>query len=183
LAQEAWCQLGLDRLILMPLGEAAHRQVEQDPGREARYELCRLAVAGDDRFEVSRREIDRAGPSYTVLTLRALRQSAPDDELFFVMGGDEAASLGTWREPEEVLRLATIAVAEREDARQERVRAAIDDLRGSDRVTFFSMPDIAVSSSIVRRRLAEQMPIRFLVPDLVADYIERTGLYRAAVPT
>ena len=167
----------------MPVGEAPHREIEQDPGAEVRYELCRLAVDGDDRLSVSRREIDRPGPSYTVDTLRALREESPDDELVLIMGADQAASLLDWREPEEVLRIASIAVAAREPTARERVHEAVEALGGADRVRFFSMPGIEVSSSMIRDRIATDRPFRQLVPAAVADQIERAGLYRAGVAT
>lgn len=182
-AQEASWQLELDEVVLMPVGEAPHREIEQDPGPEARYELCRLAVAGDERLSVSRLEIDKPGPSYTVETLRALREETPDAELFFIMGADEAASLPKWKDPEEVLRLASIAVAERDSTGRDRVREAVELLGGGDRVRFFSMPGIAISSTMIRERIASGRPIRYLVPDAVAEYIERAGTYRAGVTT
>ena len=112
-AQEAVVQLELDRVLFMPVGQAPHRELEGDPGAEERLEMVELATADDERFEVSRLEVDREGPSYTSDTLRALREARPDDELFLILGGDQAASLPAWHEPEEVLALATVAVLER----------------------------------------------------------------------
>jgi nicotinate-nucleotide adenylyltransferase len=180
-AQEAHWQLGLDRLLVVPTGEAPHKEIVQDPGREVRFELCRIAFGDDERFELSRAEVDRDGPSYTVDTLRELRVSGGEDELFFILGGDEARSLASWHQPGEVLALATLAVAERDEDRREVVTAAISSLSGSERVTFFSMPRIAISSSGVRERVAAGRPIRYLVPAGVADHIESAGLYRQGV--
>jgi nicotinate-nucleotide adenylyltransferase len=168
-------------VLVIPTGEAPHKEIEQDPGREVRYELCRLAFGGDERFELSRREIDRRGPSYTADTLRALREEGSGDELFFIVGGDEARSLADWHEPEQVLALATLAVAERDHDRREQVAAAIAGLSGSERVKFFTMPRIGVSSSIVRGRVVAGRPIRYLVPAAVAEYIENAALYRQGV--
>ena len=91
-----------------------HKEAESDPGVEHRVELCRRAVAGDPRFSVSRLEADAPGRSFTVDTLRRLHESSPEDELTFIMGGDMAHALPTWHEPEAVLSLATLGVAERE---------------------------------------------------------------------
>ena len=113
-AQEALAQLELDRVVFMPVYEPPHKEAERDPGVEHRVELCRRAVAGDDRFEVSRLEADTPGRSFTVDTLRRLHESSPEDELTFIMGGDMAHALPTWHEPEAVLSLATLGVAERE---------------------------------------------------------------------
>lgn len=162
----------------MPVGDAPHREIERDPGPEVRHELCRLAAEDSSWLDVSRIEVDRDGPSYTVDTLRALRDEDPERELIFVMGGDQAAKLPTWRDPEQVLSLATIAIAERDTGRREDVTAAIADLSGSESVRFFAMPGIDVSSTIVRARAAAGRPIEYLVPRRVAGYIERAGLYR-----
>lgn len=178
-AQEAHAQLGLDRVVLMPAGVPPHKQLAPgDPSPEARYELCLAAVAGDERFVVSRTELDRAGRSYTADTLRLLREQQPDDELTFIVGGDMAASLPSWREPEAVLSLATLAVAERVGAKRAVIERELAPLAGAERVEFFAMPRIDVSSSIVRARVAAGRPIRYLVPDAVAEAIDRAGLYR-----
>lgn len=181
-AQEACDQLRLDRVLLMPAARPPHKEVASDPGAETRWELCRLAVADDERFEVSRLELDRPGRSYTVDTLRELRELSPQDELTFIVGGDMARSLPRWREPATVLELATLAVAERAGAERAAIR---DDLRAlgaelvDERVRFFDMPRIDVSSSLVRERVAQGRPIRYLVPDAVADAIAANGWYAA----
>lgn len=180
-AQEAWVQLGLDRVLLVPAGVPPHKEVEAEPGVEHRVAMCEAAVAGDDRLAVSRADVDRAGPAYTVELLRAVREAAPDDELWFVVGGDMAYSLPAWREPETVLSLARLAVAEREGVRRSDIAERLAALPGAaDRVDFFEMPRLDISSSRLRRRAAAGGPLRYLVPVAVADYIVREGLYRAA---
>ncbi|HEV2074677.1 MAG TPA: nicotinate-nucleotide adenylyltransferase [Thermoleophilaceae bacterium] len=178
-AQEAHEQLRLDRVLLVPVGEAPHRSVEGDPGAEARAELCERAVAGDERFRVSRIEVERPGPSYTLDTLRELSERSPQDSLVLILGADQVAGLPEWRGPEEVLRLAVVAVAEREGARREEVRRATAGLRGAERIGFFAMPRIDVSSTLVRERAAAGRPVRYLVPHPVAEVIEQRGLYRS----
>jgi nicotinate-nucleotide adenylyltransferase len=174
LAQEAHAQLGLDSVTLVPFARPPHRELEQDPGAETRLALAERAVAGDHRFAVSRVELDRPGLSYTVETLRELRSHG---ELVLVLGGDQAVALPSWHEPEEVLSIATVAVAEREEWRRSEVLDAIGALGGD--VTFFDMPRVDVSSSLVRRRLREGKPIRYLVPDAVAEAIAEQSLYGA----
>jgi nicotinate-nucleotide adenylyltransferase len=178
-AQEAHDQLGLDRVVLMPAGVPPHKQVEADPGAEARYALCQAAVEGDERFGVSRLELDRPGRSFTVDTLRTLHDQSPQDDITFIAGGDMARSLPSWREPEALLTLATLAVAERAADKRTAISAAIAPLAGSDRVRFFDMPRIDISSSLVRERAANRRPIRYLVPDAVADAIAQNGWYTA----
>ena len=178
-AEAALSQLGLDRLLLMPVARPPHKQPVEDPGPEHRLAMCRLAAAGDERIGVSELEVQRGGPSYTVDTLRALHEASPQYELTFVAGGDMAASLPGWRDPEAVLRLARFAVAEREGAGRIEVERALAGLAGGDRVVFFDMPRIDVSSSAIRRGIAAGRPVRDLVPDAVARYIEEHWLYGA----
>jgi nicotinate-nucleotide adenylyltransferase len=179
-AQDAWAQLGLDRVLLVPVQQPPHKSAEGDPGVEHRVEMCRRAVVGDDHFGVSRVEADVEGPSYTVDTLRRLHDEAPEDELTFIVGGDVAHTLPTWREPEAILVLARLAVAEREGVRRADIAERLSGLDGAaDRIVFFDMPRIDVSSSLVRRRVAAGLPVRYLVPDAVADYIAHAGLYGA----
>jgi nicotinate-nucleotide adenylyltransferase len=182
LAQEALVQLELDSVIFMPMGQAPHREIAADPGAEVRFELAEAAVAGDDRFSASRLEVDREGPSYTVDTLRQLKEERPDDELVWILGGDQAAALKRWREPDAVLELATIAATDRGAWRRAGIFVEAAHLRNSDRLKFFEMPPIGLSSSLVRRRVARGQPIRYLVPDGVVDLIESRGLYREGAP-
>ncbi len=177
-ASEAVDQLGLERVVLMPVAAPPHKEVPDDPGPEERLELCERATAGDGRLSVSRLELDRGGASYTVDTLRELHQNDPEDDLTFIVGGDQALGLPTWREPREVLRLAALAVAERSGAAR---RDIVERLEGlpTERVRFFDMPRLDVSSSAVRRRVAAGRTIRYLVPDGVAERIAERGLYRA----
>jgi nicotinate-nucleotide adenylyltransferase len=176
-AQEAYLQLQLDRVMLMPARIPPHKPVEHEPGVAHRLELCRLAVQGDDRFSVSDLELARPGPSYTVDTLEELNSSEPNNELFLIVGGDVAAGLPQWREPERVLGLATLAVARRRGTAWASVESALRGLRGGERARFFRMPQIGVSSTIVRERVRAQQPIRYIVPDQVAEYIARHRLY------
>jgi nicotinate-nucleotide adenylyltransferase len=179
-ASEAADQLRLDRVLLVPANEPPHKEVPDDPGPEVRAELCELAVAGDDRLAVSRVELERGGRSYTVDTLHALRAAHPEAELTFIVGGDMALSLPAWREPAEILRIARLAVAERSGVvRQDildRLRDELGDVRG--RIDFFAMPRLDVSSSELRRRVAEGRSVRYLVPEAVAQHIAGRGLYR-----
>src|SRR5918992_5330595 len=166
----------------MPVGEAPHRDLESDPGAEARLEMVELAIGDDPRFATSRLEIDRSGPSYTSDTLRELGEKTPDDELCLILGGDQAAALPRWHEPEAVLSLATVAVVERTNWSRNAIGITLGRLPGAERIRYLDMPVMQVSSSAIRRRVAERRPIRYLVPDKVVSYIEANGLYRAEKP-
>jgi nicotinate-nucleotide adenylyltransferase len=178
-ATEAADQLNLDRVLLTPVAVPPHKEADQDPGAQERLELCRLAVAGDERLEVCDLEIARGGASYTVDTLRALLKRDPENQLTFILGGDIALGLPNWHEPEAVLELATLAVAERAGASRLEISDRIEGaFPGVASLEFFEMPRIDISSSEIRSRVAGGRPIRYLVPDAVADRIDQGGLYR-----
>ena len=176
-AQEAHRELALDRVLFIPARIPPHKPVEHEPGPEHRLELCRLAVAGDERFAVSDTELQRAGPSFTLDTLKMLSTQAPQDELFLILGGDIAAGLADWHQPEQVLELATVAIAERRGTSRDAVDRTLSGLRGGERARFFAMPRIEISSTMVRHRVGAGQPIRYFVPDQVEDYIQQHGLY------
>jgi nicotinate-nucleotide adenylyltransferase len=168
--------------VFVPYGQPSHRTLENDPGPELRLTMCEYAVSADARFGVSRIEIDRPGPVYTVDTLRELNRRAPDDELVLLIGGDQAAALGSWRDPEEIMSLATLGVAERDEWRREEIVERLGALRDPDRVEFFDMPRMEVSSTMLRARAREGRPIRYLVPDKVANFIGAQSLYGSSTP-
>lgn len=178
LAQEALWQLGLREVVLVPTGQAPHKRIVDDPGRELRMTMTRLAAADDSRFSVSALEVEREGPSYTYETLEALADEKGDTELVFVMGADAAVGLESWREPERVVELARIAVARRAGVSEADVAAAMRSLGAGERVTMLEMPQFGVSSSAVRERAAAGRPLRYLTPEPVARFIEEKGLYR-----
>jgi nicotinate-nucleotide adenylyltransferase len=178
LAQEALWQLELSEVVLMPTGDAPHKRIADDPGREQRLAMTRLAAADDSRFSVSTLEVDRDGPSYTFETLELLADERGDTELVFVMGADAAVGLESWRRPERVVELARIAVAGRSGVSEAEVAAVMRSL-GADRgqATMLEMPQFGVSSSSVRERAAAGRPLRYLVPESVARFIEEKGVY------
>ncbi len=178
LAQEAQWQLGLEEVVLVPTGSAPHKRIAGDPGREARMEMTRLAAAEDGRFSVSALEVEREGPSYTYETLEALAEDRGDRDLVFVMGADAAVGLESWREPRRVVGLASLAVARRAGVSDADVAETLSSLGCEGRATMLEMPQFGVSSSAVRERARQGRPLRYLVPDPVAEFIERRGIYR-----
>jgi len=179
LAQEAAAQLGLERVLLVPTGRAPHKRIPDDPGAEARVEMAAAATDGDGLLEVERFEVEEAGrsdePSYAYRTLEAL--AGDGMELVWIMGADAAAGLERWRNPERILELARLAIAERRGVERAEVEAVLKRLGGARRATFVEMPEIGVSSTLVRQRVAAGKPIRYLVPEGVAELIARRGLY------
>lgn len=162
----------------MPTGEAPHKEIPADPGREIRMAMTKLAAAEDERFEASPVEVNRDGPSYAYETLEALAEQEGDTQLVWLMGADAALGLESWREPRRVLELARLGIARRGDAPGDEVRAVLTRLGAREEATVVEMPRFAVSSTEVRRRAGAGRPLRYLVPDSVADFIAERGLYR-----
>ena len=178
LAQEAIWSLGLDELVLVPTGRAPHKVIAPEPGPEVRLELAEAAARGVDRVRVSALEVEREGPSYAYRTLELLEDELPGSDFTFVMGADVAASLESWRRPERVLELARVAVAGRPGIDVGAVSAALERLGADEGARTLQMPEIEVSSTLVRERVAAGKPVRWLVPDAVAELIRERGLYR-----
>lgn len=181
LAQEAIWELGLDQLILVPTGEAPHKRIDPEPGPQLRLEMAEAAVAEFDGVRVSDLEVARDGPSYAYRTLELLADELPGSQLTFVMGADVAAGLGRWRHPERVLELARVAVAARPGVDSLRIDRVLGDLGAESAARSVEMPEIGVSSTMVRERVAAGRPIRWLVPEAVAGLIATRGLYRESV--
>ena len=177
LAQEAVFGLGLDELILVPTGEAPHKRIDPEPGPEVRLEMARLAVAGCERISVSDIEVGREGPSFAYRTLELLADELQETDLTFVMGADVAAGLDGWKRPERVVELARIAVAERAGVERADVDEVLGRLGAGERAARVEMPPIGISSSMIRARIAAGQPVRWLVPDTVAQLIAERGLY------
>ncbi len=138
--------------------------------------MCHLAGAGIEGLSVSAIEIERGGVSYTVDTLRSLHADDPQAQLTLILGADVASTLGSWREPSELLALADVAVAARPGA-------TMPAPLPGERVSVLEMPEIAISSSLVRERAARGEPIEQLVGAAVAGYISEHGLYGAPART
>jgi nicotinate-nucleotide adenylyltransferase len=164
--QEARYRLALDRLLVVPAGTPAHRAPPETPA-ELRLRLAEAAFAGEPRTEVSRIELERPGPSYTVDTLEAL---AGEGELYLILGADQYATFERWREPDRIRRLARLAVAPRPGA----------PVPDGDAIVLPS-PLVDVSSSELRRRLAAGEPVRHVIPAGALALLERgSGAGRTA---
>ncbi len=174
LAHAALAALRLDEVRWMPAGQPwqKERQVTPAVHREA---MVRLAIAGEPRFVLERMEIERAGPSYTLDTVRALAAAEPAAEWVLIIGQDQYAGLHTWRDWQQLLGLVTLAVANR-PGEQRPVAAEVQAF--THRVV--PLPMLDISSTDIRARVSQGRDIAQLVPPEVARYIESHGLYRAA---
>ena len=170
-AQDSCAALSLDRLIFVPAAVPPHKRATGVSAAEVRLEMLRAAVADNPAFEISTIELERSGPSYTVDTLRELAATHPGDRLHLLIGVDQVREFSSWREPDEVQRLASIVMLERSGsgaAGQE-----VSFVRQTVAVT-----RIDISSTMIRKRVHNGEPIRYLVPAAVAEIIDRLALYR-----
>ncbi|MEO3812102.1 nicotinate-nucleotide adenylyltransferase [Sphaerisporangium sp. B11E5] len=162
--------LAFDCVLFVPAGDPWHKSSPETSG-EHRHAMVALAAAGDPRFRVSRMEIDRPGPSYTVDTLRDLRGWYGDRaRLFLVMGADSYAGIGGWREPEALFELAEVVVCARHGHPRPAQHRAVTPVD-------LTVPE--VSSTLVRSLVRSRASIGHLVPSVVEAYIREHGLYRA----
>jgi len=175
IASEACYQLGLERVVFVPAADPPHKTVADATPAAVRVAMTRLAVAGDARFTVSTVELDR-GLKYTVDTLRALAEEHAGAELVFIMGSDSLLQFETWHEPQAILELCRLAVAVRPGDDERQLDAVAAGL-GRRRALVLRTPLIAVSSTDLRGRVRMGMPLTYLVPRAVEDYVRRHDLY------
>ena len=182
LARAAIDELRLDRLHVVPTGDAWHKTRPLSPGVH-RLAMCRLAFAELPRVRVDERELLRDGPTYTIDTLSELRTEYPGATLFLQIGADQAAAFHTWRRADEILQIATLSIAVRYDPSGAAGPFGADDpLPGmavdAQRVRLLGLPAMPHSATEVRRRVAAGLPIGHLVPAAVAGYIAEHHLYQ-----
>jgi nicotinate-nucleotide adenylyltransferase len=175
-AEEAVVQFGLDQVVFVPTGRPWMKADRVVSPSEDRYLMTVVATASNPRFSVSRVEIDREGPTYTVDTLRELADEHPDAELYFITGADAILEIFDWKDPEDVLGLAHFIAATRPGYDLARFEAAAPTHH--PKVSTMDIPALAISSSDIRERVKEGRAIRYLLPEGVKSYIEKQGLYR-----
>jgi nicotinate-nucleotide adenylyltransferase len=174
-AQDAALALGLDRVLFVPASVPPHKQHRAVTPAEFRLRMLALALGDDSRFAIEPVELERAGPSYTVDTLRELRRRL-SGEWTLLLGADQYAEFATWREPEEVLRLATVGVLERGGTWP--AAAGPTAFPGAaDGVVRVAVTRVDISSTTIRQRVAAGISIRYLVPPRVEAFIAERGLY------
>ena len=175
IASEAHARLALERVLFVPAAAPPHKDLEERTAADVRLEMTALAVADDPRFVASGLEIERH-LVYTRDTLAAVGERFPGRELVFIMGSDSLLQLDAWYDPEGILARCTLAVAPRPGDDLALVAAAVARW-GAARVAILEAPPVGVSSRQIRGRVAEGLPIRYLVPQAVAELIAGRGLY------
>jgi nicotinate-nucleotide adenylyltransferase len=178
IAEEARVRLPLDLVLLMPARVQPLRQQEQVSSPEHRAAMLQRAVLGNPAFSVSRIEFERAGPSYTVDTMALLRERYPrGSEFFFLLGIDALAELPHWKDPELLITMCRLVAFQRPgcDFDPRNLFLQIPLLR--ERLTLLDGPRLDISGTDLRRRVRQEWPIRYQVPDAVAEYIHSNRLY------
>ena len=179
-AQEASAEADLERVVFVPAGRNPLKVEEPASSIEHRVAMTELAVADNPCFSVSRADVHGHGPSYTVNLLERLSgELGPEQRLHFIVGMDVLHELHRWRTPERVLQLAQLIAVSRPGQPSVDPRDLEAVLPGAAaRVSVVLSPGVAVSSRELRGRVAVGLPIRYLAPDAVCEYIARHGLYR-----
>lgn len=170
-ANEAASAFKLDKVIFVPTGEPWQKQTITES--EHRYRMTQLAILGNEHFDISRVDVDRPGPTYTVDTLRDISAQYPDAELFFITGADSISQIGTWKESDQIWPLAHLVGVTRPGHSLEVPKSP----HGA--VSLLEIPALAISSTDIRARVEVGKPIDYLLPEAVIDYIHQNNLYRS----
>lgn len=170
-ASEVQMRFGLDEVVFVPTGQPWQKDGTGVSPAEHRYLMTVIATASNPRFTVSRVDIDRAGPTYTIDTLRDLRAERPDAEMFFITGADALAQILTWKDIDELWDLAHFIGVTRPG------HVLTDNGLPTDTITLQEVPAMAISSTDCRTRVVDGQPVWYLVPDGVVQYINKYDLY------
>jgi nicotinate-nucleotide adenylyltransferase len=173
-AQEALHQFDLDEVVFVPTGQPWMKEHEVVSPAEDRYLMTVIATASNPRFSVSRVEVDREGPTYTIDTLRAIKDRSGAD-LFFITGADAVLEIFQWKDRQKLFDMAHFIAATRPGYD---IAALEEQAAAHDGITAMSIPALAISSTDIRARVARGRPIRYLVPEGVVSYVGKAGLYR-----
>ena len=173
-ARQSLAQMDLRKVILIPSKHPPHKSEEGMTGAKTRYEMVKIAIEGRENLEVSQVEINRKGPSYTIDTLKEMKEVY--GKIAFIVGADNLINIDTWKKPEELLTSCPFIVAPRGGILEGDFHKGI--FEGKD-LRFLNMSEISLSSTEVRERIIEGQPVDGMVPEKVQDFIRQRNLYRA----
>ncbi len=179
LAEEAGFHLQLDKVLIVPAGDPPHKRNRRLSPSASRVRMVQAAIAGNDRFELARVDVDRPGPHYTIDMVRLVRDSLPAGvELFFLMGSDSLGDLPNWHQADRLVANCRLVALARHDVTLDwdNLERALPGLRR--RVIQLDMPELEIASHILQERVRTGQPIRYQVPDAVEAIIRAEGLYR-----
>jgi nicotinate-nucleotide adenylyltransferase len=180
LAQTALQDFSLSHVIFMPTGSPGYQVKEKPISPEHRYHMTMLATSSNPYFFVSRLEVDRIQPSFTIDTMKELRETYPLDQvdLFFITGADSILDILSWKNPKEILELSSFIAGTRPNYSFQNFDQKMSGLGlAKEKIHLMQIPMLDISSSQIRKLIREGKSIRYLVPDLVLSYIEKNELY------
>jgi nicotinate-nucleotide adenylyltransferase len=176
-ASEVQSVFGLDEVVFVPTGQPWQKDDREVSPAELRYLMTVVATASNPRFTVSRVDVDRPGPTYTIDTLRDLRELYPGSDLFFITGADALAQILSWKAVDELFELAQFVGVNRPG------HELSGDGLPAERVSLMEVPAMAISSTACRERVRAGEPVWYLVPDGVVQFIAKYRLYRPGGPS
>lgn len=179
IAENAYEQFGLDEVIFIPTGRSPHKDARQILDAKGRIEMIRLAIAGNPHFTCSDYEVRKEGISYTFQTIQAFYEHIGDSGLYFIMGADSLAYFDSWMRPDEISRMSTILAAVRDGLNMEELLPIREELyrKYGTKIGFINTPNFSVSSRMIRQRICSRQTIRYLVPDVVEQYLKEHHVY------
>ncbi|MBU2598545.1 MAG: nicotinate-nucleotide adenylyltransferase [Actinobacteria bacterium] len=184
-AEEARIQFNLDRVLFIPTGDPPHKEGQKITNAQQRYLMTVMATGSNPYFYVSRMEIDRPQPSYTMDTVKDLHEVYKDSQIFFITGTDAVLDILTWKNPAEILNLCIFIAATRpgyELDRLNNIKKRLKDELGiadiNEKIHIIKIPALAISSTDIRNRVRTGKPIRYLLPEGVANHIYKMNFYK-----
>jgi len=184
-AEEARIQFNLDRVLFIPTGDPPHKEGQKITNAQQRYLMTVMATGSNPYFYVSRIEIDRPQPSYTIDTVKDLHELYKDSQIFFITGTDAVLNILTWKNPAEILNLCIFIAATRpgyELDRLNNIKKRLKDELGiadiNEKIHIIKIPALAISSTDIRNRVRTGKPVKYLLPDGVANHIYKMNLYK-----
>ncbi len=181
MAEQAYEQFELDKVWIMPTGNPGKYKGRSDiTDKLVRSEMVKLSIEGNEHLEFSDIELRRIGIIYTYDTLKELEETYPDDKFFFIIGGDSLNNIMSWYKPEEIFKLCTIVVSCREDVDKDKIQNIINTLKAEHNadVRILDTPNLDISSSDIRKKVAEGRSFRYYITDSTYDYIISKGIYK-----
>lgn len=184
-AEEARIQFNLDRVLFIPTGDPPHKEGQKIANAQQRYLMTVMATGSNPYFYVSRIEIDHPQPSYTIDTVKDLHEVYKDSQIFFITGTDAVLNILTWKNPTEILNLCIFIAATRPGYELDRLNVikkrlkdelGIDDI--NEKIHIIKIPALAISSTDIRNRVKTGKPIKYLLPEGVANHIYKMNLYK-----
>ena len=182
LAETAFHQFDLDEILIMPTKNPYYKKISNSVTEEDRVAMVELAIEDNPHFQLSKEELDREGTTYTVETLSHLTKKHPDYKYYFIMGADSLYHIESWKEPEQILKMATIVVAGRAGTGSS-LNSQIEYIENKydSEIYRLNSPVLEISSNDIRRRVRDGESIRYLLPGKVVDYIQEHNLYKPDV--